>query len=229
MNVYLAKGALFEVRAWPPTTQMQSALLPDIIEYFCVPEYIEQVKDLSPVGTMAGPGEIVIRKTGGTEWGTYSSCNYYYDEGGAEFDKWAIDSRDTHNWRFKSLQSAAESLCPEHGLATFVSVRGKPSLLAGTGEIKMGAYAEGQHDVWLAAPNGLMKVRCGQLRKGTLVAIITETATKYGVTRIGVPRLIEIPKGKIDVVAPMVCTYNSNLDKMYIRFRRFKLDHYGFY
>ena len=58
MTVHFARRSELEARSWPPEPKKPTTT--DKIIYYSTPDYVEQVKELSPEGTLAGPGEIKL-------------------------------------------------------------------------------------------------------------------------------------------------------------------------
>lgn len=223
MTVHFARTAELESRPWPPPPR--KPITTDRVTYYSTPDYVEQVKELSPEGTIAGPGEVRLRYERNKPYGEYKECLHYYEDDAAELCKWDLSVRTVHTFRYSSLVAAAGALCPEQGLSAFVYVRGLPSLFVEQTAI----YRPGKCDVWICAPVGVMLGTHGEFRRGTTIAIITESETHFGVTRVGAPGITLVSKSKVKVVVPIIASYNTKSDEMTIHFRRMKLDHYCLY
>jgi hypothetical protein len=216
-----------------PTAKSVSlkALLPDTFAIECGPCFAETVWKHTAMESCAGPGELrPCVQVAGVAFKLLPKPSFWQDQRLECSTLWnPTVGSGTHTFRYYTLDAAVKGICPEFGMAAFVAVRNKPSLLGALPEFDPAADSE--EFVMLAAPLGLIldSENDGGFQKNTLVAVINEQSGFFGVTGLGVKRIVQVPKNKLIVAFPLQLEYQFYRDRAYLQFRRFVLDHYAFY
>jgi hypothetical protein len=205
------------------------ALLPDSFAIECGPCFAEDVWERTAMESCAGPGELrPAVKLETVSFKLLPKPSYWQDQRLECSMAWnPTVGSSTHTFRYYTLNAAVKGICPEFGMAAFVAVRNKPSLLGVLPDFDI----ESEEFVMLAAPLAIVldSDNAGGFKKDTLVAVINERNGTYGVTGLGVKRIVQVPKTKLIVAFPLQFEYQFYRDRAYIQFRRFILDHYAFY
>ena len=209
---------------WPPLQHAERCYTPDRVCLHPTLEYIRDLWEFSPVGTAVGPGEKRRKRVDGSDIRLFPAAVYW--DSGTHAAEWSVAGTDTHHWRFDNLRDAVDVLCPHYGVAAFFSVKNRPSLLVTQPPM---VYSAGRYHVQLAAPVGLILADHAPFSKGMLCAVIYKKRGVFGVVKVGTPSVVSIPKSKVEIVCPMIVTYDIHTENLSIRFRRSILDHYAFY
>jgi hypothetical protein len=214
-----------------PTAKSVSlkALLPDSFAIECSPLFAQGVWKRSAMESCAGPGELRPSvKFPDVAFKLLPKPSFWQDQTLEYSAMWnpTIGS-GTHTFRYYTLEAAVKGICPEFGMAAFVAVKNKPSLLGVLPDFEI----DSEEFVVLAAPLALIldSDNEGRLKKDTLVAVINERNGTFGVTGLGVKRVVQVPKAKLIVAFPLQFEHQFYRDRAYLQFRRFILDHYAFY
>jgi hypothetical protein len=177
-----------------------------------------------------GPGELTRNcefEGAGFTFKVFQEPDFWQSQKMKVIHDWSVcpeDHSGCHTFSYNTLQAAAAAICPSFGTSAFFSVWGRPSIMGAIP--KSNAQVE---RVILAAPQALVLKAIGGFAAGTLVPVISESSENYGITRIGLCQVVDVPKSNLKIVCPLRVEYKfySNLVTMY--FRRSILDHYAFY
>jgi len=228
--LYFSRHFRDNVTAMPTENSTSlKALLPDSYAIECSPVFAELVWERTAFESCAGPGELRPSvQLDDVAFKLLPKPDYWQTRSLKHSLAWnPTVGSGTHTFRYYTLAAAIKGLCPLYGMDAFVAVRNKPSLLG-----VLPAY-DGQSEefVLLAAPLALVldSNNDGGFEKGTLVPVIDETNGDYGVTGMGVRRIVQVSKTKLIVVCPLQFEYQFYRDRAYVGFRRCILDHYAFY